>query len=147
LKQLTVGEMQKYTGPGFIVAKDYAKIIDFIPSNGAEAKEICHFLRFNASKLLLGPDGNYIENPDFLDEGCHKVPLFIVKDQKNLITDKQDLVEVINLKFRKGDNILQSLMSQNQLRRVLTGLATFDCEFELQKEIRYVSPEFANYMD
>lgn len=136
--------IKEYNGPGFIIARDYTKVLDIIISEGKEGEFLYKFLREKCSKKIF-KEGILVDNP-VIDERCHQIPLFIVKDSNNLIEDKSGLIQVINLKFIKEENVLQSLIKPEELSRILTRFGTFDCEFELKKENRYVSLEFASYM-
>ena len=88
-------------------------------------------------------DGKLVDNP-VIDERCHQIPLFIVKDSDDIIEDKSGLVKIINLRFIKEDRVLQSLIKPEELKKILARFGTFECE--LKKENRYVSLEFACYM-
>ncbi len=144
---LTIKEMKEYKGSNLLIARDKTKIITFLPLCDKEALAIYQFLRNKASKKIISNNGSLINNVNYLDEKCHKVPLFIIKDQDNLIKNKKNLVEVVNLKFKKEEEILQSLVTKEKLGKILSNFANFDCEFELHREKRYVSPEFHIYMD
>lgn len=144
---LTIQEMRNYDGSDLLIARDKTRVITFLPLCNNEARLIYQFLRKKASKKIISEDGSLKNNTGYIDDKCHQVPLFIIKDQDNLIKDKEDLIEVVNLKFKKGNEILQSLITKKKLRRVLSAFANFDCEFKLYREKRYVSPEFHTYMD
>lgn len=137
-------DIKEYDGQGFIIAKDYAKVLDLIISDGKEGEFLYKFMREKCSKKIL-KEGKLVDNP-VIDEKCHQIPLFIVKDSDNLIEDKSGLVQVINLRFIKENKILQSLIKPEELSKILTRFGSFECEFELRKENRYVSLEFASYM-
>ncbi len=142
---ITIKDMKRYSGNGLLIARDKTKIVSFLPNCSEEALQICSLLRDKAGKKIIS-NGVLINNANYLDKYCHEIPLFIVKDQDNVIEDKAGLVEVVNLKFKKNEEILQSLVSKRNLRRILPKFALFDCEFELHKEKRYISEEFATYM-
>ena len=142
---ITVKKMKKYDGTGLLISKDKTKIISFLPTCSEEAQEICYFLRNRTGKKIMSDKG-LIRNVEKLDKYCHEIPLFIVKDSEEVIADKDGLVEVVNLKFKKNEEILQTLINKRNLKRVLSKFSLFDCEFELHKEKRYVSEEFATYM-
>ncbi|MBN1644594.1 hypothetical protein JW851_00960 [Candidatus Woesearchaeota archaeon] len=144
---LSIKEMKEYKGNNLLIACDKTRIITFLPLCEQEAQVIYQFLRNKTSKKIISSDGSLINNIGYIDEKCHQVPLFVIKDQNNFIKDKRDLIEVVNLKFKKAGETLQSLITKKKLRKVLSAFANFDCEFKLYKEKRYVSPEFHSYMD
>lgn len=133
-----------YNVPGFVIAKDHIKVLDLFPANGQEGEFLYTFLREKCSKKIFRED-QLVDNPA-IDEQCHQVPLFVVKDYDNLIKDKSGLVKVVNLKFIKKGVTLQSLVTPVDFHKILARFRTFECEFELKKETRYVSLEFAQYM-
>jgi len=130
---------------GFMVAQDSTKILSFLVNSGEEGAFIYNYLRNYVSKKQLINE-ELVDNPDVILTDSHQVPLFVVKDGDGVIENKSDLVEVANLKFMKKDECLQTLVKINDLRRIFHRFGGFQCEFELKKEIRYVSPEFASYM-
>ena len=143
--EIMPGEVSTYAGKEFLVATSQDKIIDFIIRSGPEGELIYKYLRMHSQKKLLA-DGKLIDNPEVIDERCHQIPLFVVNDKDGLIQDKSGLVEVTNLKFQKEGICLQSLVKPGEVRKILARLGSFDCDFTLRKETRYVSLEFASYM-
>ncbi len=124
----------------FIIAQDSTKILSFLVDSGEEGAFIYKYLRNYVSKKHL-VNGELVHNPNVILTDSHQVPLFVIKDGDDIIQDKSDLVEVANLKFTKKDECLQTLVKINDLRRIFHRFGGFQCEFELKKEIRYVSPE------
>lgn len=137
--------LSSYTGSGFLIASSQDRIINFIIRSGPEGEFVYKYLRRHAQKRIL-VNGRLVDNPNVIDGKCHQIPLFIVKDTEGLIQDKSGLVEVVNLKFLKGDRCLQSLVKPLEVGKIFERLGGFDCDFELRREARYVSLEFASYM-
>ncbi len=135
---------KEYRGSGFIIVRDYSQVLDLLISEGKEGEFLYQFLREKCSKKIFR-DNKLVDNP-VIDERCQQIPLFTIKDIDNLIEDKSGIVEVVNLKFIKEDKTLQSLIKPKELKRILTKFGTFECEFKLEKENRYVSLEFNYYM-
>ncbi len=144
-KPSTYEEAMKYAGPGFIITKDKCKIIDFLVENQEEAKATYQFIRHRASGQIM-KDGKLVNNPECNITKSHHVPLIVVKDEKNLLKETPNLVQVVNLKFRKEETTLQSLVRQEDVSRIFRQVGAFDCAFELTKEKRYVTEEFASYL-
>jgi len=143
--EISAADLASYNTRGFMVATSRDKIIDFIIHSGSEGEFIHKYLRKYTQKKLL-VDGKLVDNPDVIDERCYQIPLFVVKDTEGIIQDKSGLVEVINIKFLKEGVCLQSLVKSDDVRKIFTKLGSFGCDFELKKEARYVSSEFATYM-
>lgn len=138
-KEISFKDIIPQPKEGFYIAKDKASIVDFKITTGEEANFVVDYIRKNYSRLFY--KNSRLEQQRVKDKRSHKIPLIVVKDSKNLITDKSSLKEVVNLKFIKEGICLQSLILPSRLKKIFAKLSQYPCEFQVVKEKRYVTPE------